>query len=117
VRPVAAQIAVPVKMGLEPVQRFEQCPHRRLVAVLRGGETGAVDAVVDRRIDELVPAVYFTPQLYGIHVGSGFVAYASNSRFSIRMISEDSLLTIVRRSRSHSVGTVTLPVYSARALV
>jgi hypothetical protein len=35
---------------------------------------------------------------------------ASNAEFRIRMISGDSLLTIVLRSLSHSTGTLTRPV-------
>ena len=40
---------------------------------------------------------------------------SSNSEFNMRMISEDSLLTIVRVSRSHNTGTVARPVKSGRA--
>jgi hypothetical protein len=35
---------------------------------------------------------------------------ASNAALNMRMISDDSLFTIVARSRSHSTGTVTRPV-------
>ena len=36
--------------------------------------------------------------------------HLANAEFSMRIISEDSWLTMVRRSRSHRVGTVTLPL-------
>ena len=36
--------------------------------------------------------------------------------FSMRMISDNSLLTIVLRSLSHSTGTLTRPVYLGSAI-
>ena len=47
----------------------------------------------------------------GYMSGSRFAAKASNSRLNMRMISDDSLLTIVFFCSSHSAGTVAGPEY------
>ena len=98
VKCVAAEIAMAREMRLELVEGREHAARRLLVAVLRSGEARAVDAVVDRagrsarssgRSRRAARSGYMS--------GSSRVANASNSRFNMRMISEDSLLTIVRR--------------------
>ncbi len=65
----AAQPAAPGQAPLQPVERGEQRLHRLLVLVLRGGEAGAIDAVVDGAIDALVEAVDLGSQRLGIQIG------------------------------------------------
>jgi hypothetical protein len=79
---------------LQPIQRLEQWRDRFLIRGLRRGKPRLVDTVVDGRVDTLVPAR---------------APMVSNALLNIRMISDDSLLTIVWVCWSHSTGTVARP--------
>ena len=59
-----------------------------------GGEAGSVDAVVDVVIDQRIDCVDLGTQLDRIEIKLG-VAQASKALLSMRMISADSLLTMV----------------------
>ncbi len=56
-QPLADQEALAREPRLEPVERLEQLPERFFVGLLRGGETGAIDAIVDRSINAVVDLV------------------------------------------------------------
>lgn len=73
------------KMLLDFVESFKQTCHRVFVNLLAAGESGLVLTVVDTLVK------------------------ASNSRFSMRIILLDSLLTIRPDLLSHNTGTVTRP--------
>ena len=103
-----AALGKPFLQGIKPMEYF---PDRFFVCPLCLGEAGTVDAVVDVLVDKVVYLVDFIAQILRGKVETR-VSQALNAELNIRMISDDSLLTIVRRLRSHSVGTVTLPEYS-----
>ena len=66
----AGDVALPREPPLDIVERREHVAERLLVGGLRGGEAGAIDAVVDVRIDQLVDGVDLAPQLRRIMVGA-----------------------------------------------
>ena len=99
------QIALPGETLLDFVERGEDRACRFLVSFLRGRKTGAVNAVVDIGIDDIVDGIDLAAKRCGITP-----VKASKAQLSMRMISGDSLLTIVRRFLSHSTGTETRPV-------
>ena len=62
-QPLADEEALVREPRLEDVERFEQRPERLLVGLLGGREAGAIDAVVDGRVDARVQRVDLAPKL------------------------------------------------------
>ena len=70
---VAHQVAVLRQAMLDPVQGRKQSIEGFFVCILRGGESGAVDAVVNRGVDSLVDAIDVIAEFCRIKVaGLGF---------------------------------------------
>ncbi len=65
---VAHQEALLVELAVELVERVEERAERLFVGLLRLGEAGAIDAVVDGRVDDIVDGVDVAAQLFGIEV-------------------------------------------------
>src|ERR1700722_3003662 len=61
-QPLADEEALAGEPGLEPVQSLEQLQERLFIGRLRGGETGAIDPIVDRSIDAVVDLVDLRPE-------------------------------------------------------
>ena len=72
-------------------------------------EARLVDAVVYPVVDACIQDVNFRPEFLGIIV-SPVAPQALKAELNIRMISEDSLFTMVPVALSQSSGTVARPV-------
>ena len=64
----AGQIAPRRQPLVQPVERLEERADRLLIGVLRGGEAGFVDAVIDRVVNSLVQRIDLFAQQLGIIV-------------------------------------------------
>ena len=70
-QPLAAEEALVGEPRLEPIERLEQSAERLLIGGLGGGEAGAVDPVVDGRVDTRVERVDLGPEIRRIIVALG----------------------------------------------
>ncbi len=106
---IARQIAVLAEDLLQTLKRFKDFSNRFVVGFLAGGKTGLVNAVINVVVNPAVQLIDFVSQLNRIVI-PGARAWASKAVLNMRMISADSLLTIVWFFLSHRTGTVTRPV-------
>ena len=105
---IARQVAFGGQDGLDPIQRSEEFCKSFLISILAGCEATSIHTVVDGVVDPVVDRIDFREQIFR-HKSSLEPVIPSKAEFSIRMISLDSLLTMVPVSRSHKMGTVTRP--------
>src|SRR5580704_13768131 len=94
---------------LDLIEGLEQRVEGFFVSLLRSGEPTLVDAVVDGVVDDGIHPVDLGAQIGRIGI-DGRITEISKARLSIRIISDDSLLTTVPVRLSHKTGTVTWPV-------
>jgi hypothetical protein len=80
--PVAGEVAACAEQLLEVCERLEQLVDGLVVGLLGAGEPGAVDAVVDGRVDALVEAVDLVAQRGGVEV----VLRVGSARYSKPLI-------------------------------
>ena len=102
---VTGQEAVLAKDLFQTLQRCKYPIDRFVIGLLAGGESGFIDPVVDVVIDPAVQLINLRAQLRRVVIPS-----PSNAVFNMRMISADSLLTMVCCFLSHNTGTVTRPL-------
>lgn len=108
-KPITCQIAMLTEDLLQPRQRGKDVFYRVIIGLLTGSEARFIDAIVNVVINPAVQFVDLVAQFWGIVV-PGFCPCASNAVLNMRMISADSLLTIVWFFLSHKTGTVTRPL-------
>src|SRR5271165_4724980 len=102
------EIALASKPFFKLIERCKNRAHGLLIGGLRGCKTRPVDAVIDAVIYLSVEAIDLAAKIFGIVI-AGLCANAVNALLNIRMISADSLFTMLLVCLSHNAGTVTRP--------
>jgi hypothetical protein len=93
----------------QTLQRRKYRIDRFVIGLLAGGESGFIDAVVDVVVDPAVQLINLRAQRRRVVIPARAPS-PSKAVLNMRMISADSLLTMVCCFLSHSTGTVTRPV-------
>ena len=106
---IAGEVAMLAKDLLNALQRLKDFLDRLVVSFLAGGKPGLVNTVIDVVVNPAIQLINFFPQFSGIIIARPR-AVSIKSGMNMRIISADSLLTMVWFFLSHSTGTVTRPV-------
>ena len=91
---IARQVAMLAQDLFQAFQRFKHLSDRFVIRFLAGGETGLIDTVIDVVVNPAVQLINFLAQLNRVVIPAR-APCASNAVLNMRMISADSLLTMV----------------------